>query len=204
MKLFFAPYTCSLGSHIVLRELNLPFEPVKVDLGSKRTEAGDDYTAINPKGYVAAIQLDNGEVLTEGVAIMQYLADLEPQAQLAPPPGSWERSRLQEWLNFITTELHATFSPMFNKAMPAAAVAIFKAKLSKRLEHVEAALSKRDYLLGDRFSVADAYLFTVLRWTRFFDMELAAWPATARYMESIAARRAVKAAIEFEEAPLPA
>ena len=204
MKLFFAPYTCSLSPHIVLRELGLPFDLIKVDLAAKRTQAGEDFMAINPKGYVPAIQLESGEVLTEGVAIVQYLADLKPHAGLAPGNGTWERSRLQEWLNFITSELHGTFSPMFNKSMPTQATDLFKAKLFKRLERIDAVLNEHVYLLGDRFSVADAYLFTVLRWTRFFDIELKTWPSIAQYMERIAARPAVQAAIEYEAAPVTA
>ncbi|SFA85292.1 glutathione S-transferase [Collimonas sp. OK607] len=198
MKLYFAPETCSLSPHIVLRELGLPFELVKVDNKTKLTADGRDFLAINPKGYVAALQLANGEVLTEGTAIVQYLADLKPEAKLAPPNGSWERVRLQEWLNFITGEIHASMSPLFNAAIPDGVKTIFKDKLVRRLGQIESTLAQQDYLLGAQFSVADAYLFTVLRWTAFFSIDLEQWQAIARYMENIGARATVKSALAAE------
>ncbi|AIY39202.1 Glutathione S-transferase [Collimonas arenae] len=198
MKLYFAPATCSLSPHIVLRELGLPFELVKVDNKTKKTADGGDFLAINPKGYVAALQLDNGAVLTEGPAIVQYLADLKPEAKLAPPNGSWERIRLQEALNFISSEIHAGMSPLFNAAIPAEVKAIFRDKLLKRLGQIDATLAQQDYLLGAQFSVADAYLFTVLRWAVFFSIDLAQWPAIAGYMERIGSRESVKAALAAE------
>ena len=198
MKLYFAPETCSLSPHIVLRELGLPFELVKVDNKTKLTADGRDFLAINPKGYVAALQLANGEVLTEGTAIVQYLADLKPEAKLAPANGSWERVRLQEWLNFITGEIHAGMSPLFNAAIPVGVKTIFTDKLVRRLGQIESTLVQQDYLLGAQFSVADAYLFTVLRWTSFFSIDLNQWPAIARYMENIGSRSAVKSALATE------
>ncbi|MEO6918134.1 MAG: glutathione transferase GstA [Collimonas sp.] len=198
MKLYFAPDTCSLSPHIVLRELGLPFELVKVDNKTKKTTDGRDFLAINTKGYVAALQLDNGAVLTEGPAIVQYLADLKPEAGLAPPNGSWERVRLQEALNFISSEIHAGMGPLFNAAIPVEVKTIFKDKLVKRLKQIDAALAQQDYLLGAQFSVADAYLFTVLRWTGFFSIDFAQWPAIAGYMERISSRGSVKAALEAE------
>src|SRR6266702_5784009 len=188
MKLYFAPETCSLSPHIVLRELNLPFELIRVNNKTKRTADGRDFLAINPKGYVAALQIDNGEVLTEGPAILQYLADLKPGAGLAPENGSWERTRLQECLNFITSEIHAGLSPLFNAAIPDEVKVIFKDRLFKRLDQIERALDQHDYLTGTRFSVADAYLFTVLRWTRFFSIDLGRWPSVVAYMKRIGER----------------
>ncbi|HTD03026.1 glutathione transferase GstA [Undibacterium sp.] len=200
MKLYFTPDTCSLSPHIVLRELALPFELVQVNNKTKKTVDGSDFLKINPKGYVAALQLDNGEVLTEGPAIVQYLADLKPQAGLAPVNGSWERTRLQECLNFITSEIHASLGLLFNAAIPDEIKTIFKDKLCKRFDQIEPALEKHDYLLGTQFSIADAYLFTVLRWTKFFTIDLDQWPAIARYMQRVGTRTAVKAALEAEAA----
>ncbi|AMO92796.1 glutathione S-transferase, C-terminal domain protein [Collimonas fungivorans] len=200
MKLYFAPETCSLSPHIVLRELGLRFELVKVDNKTKRTADGQDFLAINPKGYVAALQLENGEVLTEGPAIVQYLADLKPEAGLAPANGSWQRVRLQESLNFITSEIHAGLSPLFNTTIPDGVKAVFKDKLQRRLDQVASTLGQHDYLLGAQFGVADAYLFTVLRWTPLFAIDLNQWPAIARYMENIGSRATVKAALAAEAA----
>lgn len=201
MKLYYAPETCSLSPHIVLRELGLPFELVRVDNKTKKTADGGDFLAINPKGYVAALQLDDGEVLTEGPAIVQYLADLKPEAALAPANGSLERTRLQEWLNFVASEIHAGCSPLFNAAIPEEVKAILKDKLFRRFDFIAATLEKQDYLLGARFSVADAYLFTVLRWSERFEIDLCRWPAIARYMERIDARVSVKAALAAEIGP---
>ena len=198
MKLYFAPETCSLSPHIVLRELALPFELIRVDNKTKKTAGGDDFLAINPKGYVAALQIDNGEVLTEGPAIVQYLADLKPEAGLAPANGSWERVRLQEWLNFISSEIHAGLSPLFNSAIPDQVKAIFKDKLYKRFDQIATTLEANDYLLGEQFGVADAYLFTVMRWNKFFGIDLERWPAIVRYMERIGSRAAVQSAIAAE------
>jgi glutathione S-transferase len=203
MKLFFAPETCSLSPHIVLRELGLPHQLVRVDNRTKRTAGGGDFLAINPKGYVAALQLDDGEVLTEGPAIVQYLADLRPEAGLVPANGSWQRARLQEWLNFIGTEIHAGCAPLFNPALPEPARVIFKDKLARRLGQIAPTLERQDYLLGARFGVADAYLFTVLRWMPLFAIELGDWPALARYVGRVGARASVIAALAAEAAALP-
>lgn len=198
MKLYFSPGACSLSPHIVLRELGLPFEAVKVDLAAKLTADGADFKAINPKGYVPALQLDDGRVLTEGPAIVQYLADQAPAKQLAPANGSWERYRLQEWLNFISTEIHKQFSPLFNAAIPDAVKDLQKAKLAQRFGEIAPTLEKHDYLTGDRFSVADAYLFTVLGWSKYFQIDLNQWPAIARFVERVAARPAVIEALDVE------
>lgn len=198
MKLYFAPETCSFSPHIILQELGLPFDLVKVNNQTKQTSDGEDFLRINPKGYVAALQLANGEVLTEGPAILQYLADLKPESGLAPVQGSWERVRLQEMLNFITSEIHAGLSPLFSTQIPEETQQVFKDKLSKRLIYVETRLQQHDYLLGAHFGIADAYLFTVLQWTRFFTIDLNAWPAIAAFMERIASRPSVQLAKQRE------
>lgn len=199
MKLYFAPNACSLSPHIVLRELGLPFELVRVNNKTKQTSEGRSLLEVNPKGYVAALVLDNGEVLTEGPAILQYLADLKPEAKLAPPNGTWERVRLQEMLNFITAEIHAGCSPLFNSDIPQGVKDIIKEKLYKRLDNLAATLSCKDYLLGE-FGVADAYLYTVLSWLPHFSIDIKRWPALARFMDHIGARTTVKAALAAEEA----
>jgi glutathione S-transferase len=198
MKLYFAPEACSLSPHIVLEELGLPFTLVKVDTKTKKTAGGRDFLAVNPKGYVPVLELDNGERLTEGPAIVQYLADLKPGAKLAPANGTFERTRLQEWLNFISTEIHKSYSPMFNAALPEAAKAIFKDKLIQRYTFVAATLDKQDYLLGSRFTVADAYLFVVTRWAKHFDIDVDRWPALASFMERVAARASAITALQTE------
>jgi glutathione S-transferase len=198
MKLYFAPEACSLSPHIVLEELGLPFTLVKVDTKTKKTAGGRDFLAVNPKGYVPVLELDNGERLTEGPAIVQYLADLKPGAKLAPANGTFERTRLQEWLNFISTEIHKSYSPMFNAALPEAAKAIFKDKLMQRYTFVAATLDKQDYLLGSRFTVADAYLFVVTRWAKHFDIDVDRWPALASFMERVAARASAITALQTE------
>jgi len=198
MKLYFAPEACSLSPHIVLEEIGLPLTLVKVDTKTKKTADGRDFLAINQKGYVPVLELDNGERLTEGPAIVQYLADLKPGAKLAPANGTFERTRLQEWLNFISTEIHKTYSPMFNAALPEAAKSIFRDKLIQRYAFVAATLDRQDYLLGSRFTVADAYLFVVTRWATHFDIDVDRWPALARFMERVAARASAITALQTE------
>ena len=194
MKLYFAPRTCSLAPAIILQELDLPHQMIRVDNATKRTADGRDFLAINPKGYVAALELDNGNILTEGPVILQYLADLRPDAGLAPPAGSWERLRLQEWLNFISSELHAGVAPLFNTSLPAAVRDHFRARVEVRMTVIESALQRQQYLAGASFSVADAFLHTVLQWFAWFDMPLTAWPAVAAWDQLLAARPAVQAA----------
>ena len=199
MKLYYAPDTCSLSPHIVLRELAIEFELVKVDNRSKHTADGRDFLTINPQGYVAALELNDGKILTEGPAILQYLADLKPERGLAPRADSWERVRLQEWLNFITSEIHAGLAPLFNNMLPEEAKSIFREKLFRRFSFLQETLSTSAYLMGSAFSVADAYLFTVLEWCTFFSIELNDWPALRAYREKISARPAVQAALRAEE-----
>ena len=198
MKLYFAPDACSLSQHIVLRELGLDFEPVKVDTKTKKTAGGGDFLAVNPKGYVPVLELDDGQRLTEGPAIVQYLADRKPSANLAPANGTFERYRLQETLNFITSELHKSYSPLFNAAMPDEAKALFKDKLAQRYAYVDELLAGHDFITGAQFSVADAYLFTVTRWAKFVGLDLSRFEALNRYMQRIEARPAVQAALEAE------
>ncbi|MFJ7796677.1 glutathione transferase GstA [Pseudomonas sp. NPDC096950] len=198
MKLFYAPQACSMAPHIVLRELDLPFELVRVDNSTKQTAAGDDFLAINPKGYVAALQLDNGQVLTEGPAILQYLADLRPESNLAPENGTFERVRLQEWLNFVSTEIHGGLGWLFNAQFPDDVKTQIKAKLFKRFAVLSQTLERQDYLMASGFSVVDAYLFTVLRWTSVFGIDLNQWPALAKFQARVDARPAVKVALAAE------
>jgi glutathione S-transferase len=198
MKLYYAPGTCALSPHIVAREAGLPLTLVRVDNKSKKTENGEDYRAINPKGYVPLLELDDGARLTEGPAIVQYLADLAPAAQLAPSAGTFERYRLQEWLNFITSEIHKTFSPLFDATMPDEAKEKFRNKLAQRFDWIAPQLSTRDYLMESGYSVADAYLFTVLGWTKYTGPELSRWPALQQYVARVAARPAVRTAMREE------
>lgn len=198
MKLYFAPGACSLAVHIVLRELQLPFTLIRVNNQTKLTEQGEDFLQINPKGYVAALMLDNGQVLTEGVVILQYLADLSADARLAPVNGSWPRVRLQEWLNFITAELHAACSPLFSEAMPAVAKRLLRDRLGHRLSYLSHTLQQQDYLMEQGYSVADAYLFTVLGWLPRLGMDLDRWPALVAFMARLAERPAVVEALAAE------
>jgi glutathione S-transferase len=198
MKLYYAPGACSHAPHILLREAGLNFTLEKVDLGARKTESGADYTAINPHGYVPALQLDSGEVLTEGPAIDQYIADLVPAKGLAPANGTPARYQLQSWLNFISTELHKQFSPLFNKAVPDEYKKLAIEKIQGRLETVNAHLSKRNYLLGDSFTAPDAYLYTVLNWAKHFSIGFDKWPAINAFMERVAARPSARDAAKAE------
>lgn len=198
MKLYYAPQACSLAPHIVLRELELPFELIRVDNRSKRTADGADFLTINPKGYVAALQLDDAQVLTEGPAILQYLADLRPEAHLAPATGTFDRVRLQEWLNFVSTEIHGGLGWLFNEQFGEEVKTQIKAKLFKRFAVLCQTLERQEYLLASGFSVADAYLFTVLRWAAGFAIDLAQWPALAKFQARIGQRPSVSAALAVE------
>ncbi|HYD61450.1 MAG TPA: glutathione transferase GstA [Noviherbaspirillum sp.] len=198
MKLYFSTGACSLSPHIVLREIGAPFELERVNLATKKTESGGDYLEVNPKGYVPALRLDNGEVLTEVPAVVQYLADSFPERQLAPAAGTMERYRLIEWLNFISTELHKTFSPLFKPNTPDETKQAALATIAARLDIVEKQLQGRDYLAGNQFGVADAYLFTVLRWARPIKFDLGRWPAVQAYMQRVAERPAVREAMDAE------
>jgi glutathione S-transferase len=198
MKLYFSPGACSLSPHIALREAGLPFELEQVDLRAKKTKSGGAFSLVTPKGSVPVLQLDDGQILTEGPAIVQYIADRKPESQLAPPAGTLERYRLQEWLNYVTSELHKGFSPLFKANTPAEYKEVLKEALAGRLDYLSKHLEKQKYLLGDKFSVADGYLFTVLNWTNHVGMNLARWPVLQAYVERVAARPAVAAALKAE------
>lgn len=198
MKLYYSPGACSLSPHIVLREAGFDVALEKVNLRTKETASGADFAAINPKGYVPALALDDGELLTEGPAIVQYVADLVPERKLAPPAGTLARARLQEWLTFIGTELHKSFSPLFNPAASDDMRDAARANLARRLPIVAAALDTKPYLLGDAFSVADAYLFTVLGWTGLVNVDITPWPSLGAFAERVRARPAVQAALKAE------
>lgn len=198
MQLYFAPGACSLASHIVSREAGIPVDLVKVDLGSGRAEDGSDFRSVNAKGYVPALRLDNGEVLTEGAALLQYLADQAPEAGLAPANGTFERYRLIELLTFINSEVHKGFSPLFNpKATPDARQAL-KDKLAPRLAWLDQALAGKDYLTGSQFSVADAYAFTVLNWSGNLGVDLTPYANVRAFMDRVAARPKVREAMRAE------
>ena len=198
IKLYYSPGACSLSPHIALAEAGLTYTTEKVDLKTKKTETGGDFFAINPAGYVPALVLDNGETLTEGPAIVQYIADLAPAKKLAPPAGSFERVRLQEVLNFISTELHKSFSPLFNPTAPEEWKTFTRGLIGRRLDVVEQKLAGRDYLMGD-FSVADGYLFTVLGWGRLVGVDVKEnRPLVAAYLGRVMARPGVQQAMKEE------
>ena len=198
MKLFYAPGACSLSPHIALLEAGLEATLVKVDTKAHKTEAGGDYYAVNPKGYVPLLELDDGDRLTEGPAIVQYIADLNPKSKLAPAAGTMARYHLQEWLNFITAELHKQFSPLFQATTPAEFKETIKEKIGKRFDWVSEQLKGKDYLMGDTFTVADAYLFTMLTWTKHVGIDLARWPVLTAYKARVAARPKVREAMIAE------
>jgi glutathione S-transferase len=198
MKLYYSPGACSLSPHIVACEAGIELQLIKVDLKTKRTESGADFREVSPNGYVPALALDSGEVLTEGPAIVQYLADQKPGAQLAPVNGSLERYRLQQWLNFISTELHKGFSPLFDPAItPERRTAVLET-LFRRFDYVVNALGSKPFVLGEGFSVADAYLYTVLNWTGFVKVDMARWPALKEYQVRVGKRPATQRALKEE------
>jgi glutathione S-transferase len=198
MKLYYKPGACSLSPHIVLREAGLDFTIEKVDLASKKTERGDDFLEVNPKGQVPTLQLNDGSILTEGVAIVQYIADQKPDRQLLPEVGTLARYHALEWLNFIATELHKGFTPLFNPRTPDEYKTIARETLDKKFAYINDVLGKQQYLLGARFSVADAYLFTVLGWAKALKFDLVALPNISAYLGRVAARPAVDAALTAE------
>jgi glutathione S-transferase len=198
MKLYYSSGACSLSPHIVLLEAGLPYTLVKTDLKTKKTDSGADYLTINSKGAVPALQLDDGRVLTEGPAIVQYLADLKPESGLAPRAGTFERYQLMEILNYITSEVHKGFSPLFNPESSAEMKEAAVNALTKKFDWLAGFLDKKNFLLGNTFTVADAYLFTVLKWTRIVKIDLAKWPALAAYQARVAQRPKVQAALKEE------
>lgn len=199
MKLYYSKGACSLSPHITACEAELPIELVEVDLQSKRTQTGEDFLLINPNGYVPVLILDDGNKLTEGPAIVQYLADQAPEKELVPSAGTFERYQLQQWLNFISTEIHkGGFGPLFNPATPEAYKQMAIATLTSRLETVSEQLSNRAFLLGKHFTVADAYLFVTLGWGAYVDVDISRWPVLADYAAKISARPAVQKAMKEE------
>ena len=198
MKLYYSPGACSLSPHIVVSETGINVELEKVNLAEHKTASGQDYMTINPKGYVPALQLDDGTVLTEGPAIVQYLADQKPASGLIPAAGAIDRYRVQEWLNFIGTELHKNFGALFNKATPDATKETAKANITRRLAYLNDRLAGKQYLMGANFTVADAYAFTIVNWTNFVGIDLKPYPNLAAYMARVAARPKVLETLKSE------
>ena len=198
MKLYYKPGACSLSPHIVLREADLDFSIEKVDLATKKTETGDDFLTVNPKGQIPTLLLNDGSILTEGVAIVQYIAEQKPDRQLMPEPGTPARYHALEWLNYIATELHKGFSPLFNPKTPEEFKALTREALSKKFAYVNESLKGNHFLLGARFCVADAYLFTVMGWAKALKFDLSALTDLNAYLDRVAARPAVDAALTAE------
>jgi glutathione S-transferase len=199
MKLYYSPGACSLSPNIVAHEAGIPLELVKVDLGAKKVDAEGDYLAVNPKGYVPALRLEGGEVLTEGPAIVQYLADRKPDSGLVPAAGTIERYRMQEMLGYINSEIHKAYSPLFNAETPAATVEERKAYLRKRYKLIDERLAGRPYLFGDQFTAADAYLFTITNWASYVKLDLSEYANLAAFQKRVAARPAVQEAMRAEK-----
>jgi glutathione S-transferase len=203
MKLYVSPNFCSLSPHIALREVGLPFDLEPVDLAKKTLRTGADFKVVNAKGSVPALELDDGQVLTEGAAIVQYIADRKPETGLLPPAGTLERYRVQEWLNYVSTELHKFFGPLFDPRASEEARQATRDVLSARFDYVSKKLEGRTYLVGDTYSIADGHLFTILRWAKvfpFMKLDLSAWPVLEAYLARIAERPAVQAALQAEAA----
>jgi glutathione S-transferase len=199
MKLYYSPGACSLSPHIVLREAGLAFEPVLASTKSHQLQDGTDYYGINPLGYVPLLELDDGTRLREGPAIVQYIADQVPMKNLAPANGTLPRYRLQEWLTFIGTEIHKSFSPLFNPAMPDEGKKIYRDRIANRLAFVDKELQGKDYLMGETFGVADAYLFTVTRWAKPMAIDISGYPNLVAHHERVGARPAVQEALKVEK-----
>ena len=198
MKLYYYPGACSLAPHIVAREAGITLTLEKVDLANRTTEAGANYLAVNPKGYVPALGLQDNSVLTEASAIIQYLADTQPGKNLAPAVGTMERYRLLEWLGFISTEIHKGFGPLWNPATPDAVKAATKERLASRFAYLDETLAKQPFVMGDTFTIADAYLFTVVNWTNFHGIDISSFPNLQAFQARVASRPAVQQALEAE------
>lgn len=199
MKLYFYPGACSLAAHIVLREAGFPFDLEQVDLATKKTASGEDFLAVNPKGYVPALTLDDGQVLTEDQVILQYLADRKPESGLAPAAGTMDRYRLMEWLAFIATEVHKGFGPFWNPAIPESVKDAARERLAVRFGYLDEKLAGGSFLTGDRYTVADAYLFTILGWADFHKIDLSPWKNLVEYKGRVFARPAVQEAMRAEK-----
>jgi len=198
VKLYYLTGACSLASNIALREAGLKFELVKVDRRTKRTADGLDLNEVNPKGYVPVLRLDNGEVLTENVCVLQYIADRNPSAKLAPPAGTMERYRLMEWLSFINSEVHKQFTPLFRQEAPEDTREYARKNLGTRLDYLQRTIGAKTFLMGEQFTVADSYLFTVLSWGAHVNLDLGRWPELKRYVERVGQRPHVNAARQAE------
>jgi glutathione S-transferase len=198
MKLYYSPGACSLAPHIALREADRRFDLERVDLKTHRTASGRDFTEINPKGYVPCLELAGGETLTEAQVILQYIGDLVPDQQLIPVVGTFARYHVQEWLAFISTELHKQFGPLFSTATPQVVQSTQRGKIGERMTYVQEALSDRPFLTGESFSVADCYLFVMLQWCDKFSIDLTMWPILDDYEERVSHRPAVEAAMAAE------
>jgi len=198
MKLYYSPGACSLSPHIALLEAGLPYDLVKVDLRAKTLENGDDYLKVNPKGQVPALALDSGELVTEGPVIVQMIADQAAAKNLAPARDSTERYKLLEWLNFITSEVHKSFGPLFSPVLADDAKAFFKDRVMGKFKYVDGALAGHDYLMGKQFTVADGYMFTMLSWADRMKFDLSAMPNLVAYRDRVAARPKVKEALTKE------
>lgn len=198
MKLYYSPGACSMGPHITLREAGYKFDLVKVDIPNKKTADGDDFWAVNAKGYVPALRLDDNQVLTEAGVIMQYLADQKPESGLAPKFGTMERYRLMEWLNFISSEVHKQIGALFNPKMTPEMKEVQLAVIGRRMKPLNALLEGKQYLMGDKFSVADAYLFNMLSWTFIHKIDLAQWPNIKAYFARVGARPKIQETLQAE------
>ncbi len=198
MKLYYAPGACSLSPHIVLRETGTAFDLVKTDLAAKKTEDGRDFLEVNPDGYVPVLELDDGARLTEGPAIVQYIADKAGATNIAPPNGGLERYRMQSWLNYISTELHKGFGPLFDPSVSGETRNYVIGRLHRRFARLDRILASRAYLMGDAYTLPDAYAFTVLRWPEMVGVDMSAYPNIAAYVARIASRPAVSAALRAE------
>ena len=198
MKLYYSPGACSLSPHIALLEAGLPYDLVKVDLRAKKLENGDDFLKINPKGQIPALAFDSGELVTEGPVIVQMIADKASAKNLAPARDSAERYKLQEWLNFITTEVHKSFGPLFSPVLADDAKTFFKDRVMTKFKYIDSQLAGRDYLMGKQFTVADGYLFTMLSWAERMKFDLSAMPNLLAYQARVAARPMVQQALTKE------
>jgi glutathione S-transferase len=198
MKLYYAPQSCALAPHIVAVEAGLPIDAISVDIPTLRTASGRDYLTLNPKGFVPALELDDGQVLTENAAVLQYLADLKPEAGLAPPPGTWARTRLHEALHYLGTDIHRGYSPLFRGDTPAQTREERRASLRRHYAVLDVQLSRSPFLLGDRYGVADAYLFVLTRWAELVRLDLSEFAHLRAFQDGIAARPAVRSAMRAQ------
>ena len=200
MKLYFSPGACSLASSIAFHEAGVPVELVRVDTSVHKLKDGSDYYKLSPRGYVPALQLDSGEIFTEGAALLQYIGDLAPASHLIPKQGSVDRLRANSWLTFISSEIHKGYSPLFNPGLKDDAKAVLRAKLEKRLAELDPHFATNLYLMGDTFTVADAYLYTVISWSKGVGIDLSKWQHLADYRQRVADRPKVKEAVQAEKA----